>query len=106
MFKIYVVSYSRQTDRQIDGDANFNSYIKNLSFFISRQTDKWTDRGTDGLTKKLIQCGLDNLLVPPGTPAARGLEELFSDVLERFLCPFVLCMCSARISLVIHINNQ
>ena len=42
-FKIYVFSFSRQTDEQTDG---------------------WTE-----------------------TPTARGLEELFSAVLERFLEP-------------------
>jgi hypothetical protein len=40
-----------------------------------------------GQTEKLIRCGLGNLSVPPGTPAARGLEEHSSAVLERFLQP-------------------
>jgi hypothetical protein len=40
------------------------------------------------------------------TPAACGLEEIFSAVLERFPSPFTLCVCSARIRLVIHINNK
>jgi hypothetical protein len=49
-------------------------------------------------------------------PAARGLEELFSAVLERFLqpmhrakgssSPLMLCVCIVRIRLEIHVNNK
>ncbi len=38
------------------------------------------------------------------TPALHGLEELFSPVFES--SPFTLCMCIARIRLVIHVNNK
>jgi hypothetical protein len=61
---------------------NFNSYVKNLRILVFQ-----ADRQTDGRTEKLIRCGLGNISVPLGTPAARGLEELFSTVLERFLLP-------------------
>jgi hypothetical protein len=47
----------RQTDRQTDGDDNFNSYIQNLRVFvfqIDRQTDGWTDRQTDRQTDREI----------------------------------------------------
>jgi hypothetical protein len=53
-----------QTDRQTDGDDNFNSYIQNLRVFafqIDRQTDGQTDRQTDRQTEKLIRCGLPSL---------------------------------------------
>jgi hypothetical protein len=40
------------------------------------------------------------------TPAARGLEELFSAVLKGSLSPFMICMCIARIRLEIHANNK
>jgi hypothetical protein len=62
------------------GHPNFNSYIQNLRVFVfqtDKQTDGQTDRQTDRHTEKLIQGGLRNLSVPPGTPAARGLEDFF-----------------------------
>ena len=85
----------------------FNSYVKNLRVLVFR-TDGWTDRQTDRQTEKLIRCGLGNLSVPLGTPAVRGLEELFSTVLERFLQPIhaLRVYHSARIRLVIHVNNK
>ncbi len=86
---------NRDLEGRDDGQMtflNFNSYIQNLRFFIF-YTDRQTDGQTDGWTEKLIRCGLGNLSVPPGTPAARGLEELFFAVLERFLQPIhALCV--------------
>ncbi len=69
----------RLTDRQTDGDANFNSYIQNLRVFIFQM-----DERTNWKTEKSIRCGLGNLLVPPGTPAARGLKELYVQNLRCF----------------------
>jgi hypothetical protein len=40
----------------------------------------------DGRTETLIRLGFPHN-VPPGTPAAHGLKELSSAVLERFLEP-------------------
>jgi hypothetical protein len=80
----------RRTDRQTDGYANSDSYVQNLRVFIfqtDRQTDGQMDGQTDIRTEKLIRCGLGTLSVPSGMPAVRGLEELFSAVLERFLQP-------------------
>jgi hypothetical protein len=59
------------------GYPNFNSYVKNLPVLVF-----WTE----GRTETLIRVGFPHY-VPPGTPTARGLEELFSTVLERFLQP-------------------
>ncbi len=64
------------------GHPNFNSYAQNLRVLVFR-----TYSQMDRRTEKLIRCGLGNLSVPPGTPAAHGLEERFSAVLERFLQP-------------------
>jgi hypothetical protein len=68
----------------------------------------------DGWMEKLIRCGLGNLLVPPGkkmvilyvylqmvkeitnTPAVRGLGELFSTGLERFLQPIQALHVSSK----------
>ncbi len=62
--------------------------LKSTFFGIpDRQTDRRTDGRTERQTETLIKGGLCNLSVPQGTPAARGLEELFSPVLERFLQP-------------------
>jgi hypothetical protein len=62
------------------GHPNFNSYIQNL-YVLVFQTDGQTNRQMDGrmngLTEKIIRCGLGNLSVSPGTPTARGLEEHF-----------------------------
>ncbi len=72
------------------GHPDFNSYMKILRVFIFQmdgRMDKQTDRHTDRQTEKLIWCGLGNLSVPPGTPTVRGLEELISAALERFLEP-------------------
>jgi hypothetical protein len=46
--------------------------------------DRWTEGWMDGLTEKLIRCGLGNL-IGSSTPDAHGLKELFSTVLDRFL---------------------
>jgi hypothetical protein len=47
------------------GHPNINSYVTNLRVLVFI-TDGQTDRQTDRQTEKLIQCGLGNLLVPPG----------------------------------------
>jgi hypothetical protein len=44
--------------------------------------------------------------VPPGTPAARGLDKPFLLSKKGSSSPFTLCMCIARIRLVIHVNNE
>ncbi len=55
-------------DRKLHVDTLiFNFYVKNLRVLVFR-TDRRTDRQRN-------------------TPAARGLEELFSAVLERLLQP-------------------
>jgi hypothetical protein len=64
------------------GHPNFNSYIQNLHVLVF-QVDRWTDRQTDRQTEKLVRCGLGTLSVPPGTPAAHGLEELVSTASEE-----------------------
>jgi hypothetical protein len=66
------------------GHPNFDSYVKILLVFVFR-TDGRTERQTDR-QRNCSGVGFPHY-VPPGTPAARGLEELFSDVLERFLKP-------------------
>ncbi len=77
------------------GHPDFNSYVKIYVLCYSGQMD--------GQTETLIRVGFPHF-IPPGnfylllisisicstlssTPAARGLEELVSTVLERFLQP-------------------
>ncbi len=64
------------------GHSDFNSCMKILRVFIdNRQTNGQTDGDINpgGLSSPWY--------IPPGTPAARGLEEFFLAVLERFLKP-------------------
>ncbi len=67
-------------NRQITprGYPNFNSYVKNLRVLVFQ-----TDREINPVWASLTTSSC----VKAGTPAARGLEELFSAVLERFLKP-------------------
>jgi hypothetical protein len=57
------------------GHPDFNSYVKNLRVLVFQ---------TNGWMNTLIHGGFPHY-ISPGTPAAHGLEELFSAVLERFL---------------------
>jgi hypothetical protein len=71
------------------GHPDFNFYMKILRVFIFQmegQMNRRMDRQTDR-ERNLSGLGWVTQSVPPGTPAARGLEELFSVVLERFLIP-------------------
>jgi hypothetical protein len=81
------------------GHPDFNSYVKILRVFIFR-----TDRHSDGDINP-VWASLTTFLQVNTTPAA-WLEELFFIVLERFLVPFTLCMCIARIRLEIYVNNK
>ncbi len=90
------------------GHSDFNSYVKILRVFIFR-----TDRQIFLIHTLLLHIPLLALTHrrnygETNTPAARGLEELFSVVLERFIVPypFKLCPCIARIRLEIHGNIE
>jgi hypothetical protein len=72
------------------GHPNLNSYIQNLLFFcipdrlVNGRTDRQTDR--QRRMETVIRWGFCSSLeyVPLGTPAARGLEELFFRCLRKF----------------------
>ncbi len=88
-------------DRQLTprGYPNFNSYIANLNLLVlwmDGQRDGQRNRQTD---REINLGGATSSL----TLAVRGLEELFSAVLERSLQP-TLHWCSVRIWLVMHVN--
>jgi hypothetical protein len=80
------------------GHPDFNSYVKILCVSIF-----WTDRHSDRDIDP-VWASLTTFLQVNTTPAA-WMEELFSVVLERFLVPFTLCVCIARIRLEIHVHN-
>ncbi len=85
-FKIYVFLYSRQTDGRADRQTAINKIQQsstNILKLSHRNRIQWC------IQNKLIRCGLPSLHSSRSsiTPAACGLEELFSAVLERFLQP-------------------
>ncbi len=78
----FLAHRNRYLERTDDGQKNprglpnFNSYVKIYLFLDSGQTDRGMDGQTDRWAETLIWVVLPNLLVPPGAPAAHGLEEL------------------------------
>ncbi len=77
------------------GHPDFNSYVKFfgvLVFWMDRRTDRQTDR-----QRNYSGVGFPHYVLPGKTPTARGLKELFSAVLERFLKPIHCVYCKNQV---------